>query len=786
MIDIKSQYEVAIAALLHDIGKFKQRAYKGDETKISNTTLKMEGYIAKLNSKTQLYTHRHALWTYDFFITDFKPIIDNIDFDINLKWEQVYRSSASHHSPGEGDYSKIIQLADSISSNNDRTDAQDSYKRGDYYKKPLRSIFSNIDTEKDNKAKKSDYYYNLSLSEKYSYPTSDKENIELDYQNLWENFIQSLQKLPNKMTVVELLMKLKDLLYQYTWCIPSSTNDLLNDISLYDHSVTTMAFAIAMANSDQKEQFRIFAADVSGIQQFIFQSKYSSFKGAAKTFRGRSFIISSISNSYRVALSQKLGIIPFTDLIDAGGKFTIILPPDEALISKIDDFVKDQDLFFFKKYQGTLCVLTDYSLLASIDAFSKNEFVNTQKEVGYRLNSKKNRKFEHCINEIGYVINNTDIEGTRCSVCGKNIITNKENNICKNCETIQKLGANVLTKKYINYNSQKGYEIVKDVFISLEDEVLINNYFTYSLTSNDYKYPIWRLNTHSPDKTFEDIAKTGIDENGMGKNYLAYVKIDVDNLGEIFISGFPKEIYSISRYITLSRLLNHFFNVIVKHILEKNYPEAYTVISGGDDVFIILPWNQALEFIQELKLKFRIFCCNNNQIHFSAGIVVGHAKEPFALLNEKANYQLDDRAKEKEGKNCTSYFNVLFDEVELRKLIEDSNILTKYISNESISSSFIYRIYNYVNDLLVETDRKKKSLSLPISDDALLKEKQRKWSVYSKLRYDLVRNVNIKDEKYKAEIYNFFLNHIDNYKDSLELERFRVALVHTMYGLRKN
>lgn len=768
MIDIKSQYELAIAALLHDIGKFKQRAYKGDETIFNQSISGMEGYIAKLNTQTKLYTHRHSLWTYDFFINDLKPIIDRIDFDIKLKWEQVYFSSASHHNPGSDNFSSIINLADSISSSNDRSDTEQSYKRGDYYNKPLRSIFTNINTEKEIFPEKSAFFYNLSSSDISSYPTKDNDlNYNLDYKSLWEEFVFSLNKLPKKLTLLGFLVKLKDLLYQYTWCIPSATNDNLNDISLYDHSVTTMSFALALANTEKGNNIRIFAADISGIQQFIFQSKYSSFKGAAKTFRGRSFIISSISNAYKIALCNELGIIPFVDLIDAGGKFTMILPSDTTLLTKIDSFVKKQDLFFFHKYQGTLCVLTDYSLSVSPNSFSKEKFVETQKEVGYLLNSKKTKKFENCIREIGFVTHNIDIEGNRCSVCGKNKITNADKNTCSNCGLIQDIGANVLTKEIINFNKNKGYEIVKGVFISIDNEVVSNNYFSYSLNKKSDAYPLWRLNTHSPNETFDKIAQTSIDEDGLGKSFLAYVKIDVDNLGEIFISGFPKEIYSISRYVTLSRLLNHFFNVMVKSILEKDYPEAYTVISGGDDVFIILPWNQALNFIEDLKLKFSIFCCNNYQLHFSTGIVVGYPKEPFALLNEKANYQLDDVAKEREGKNCTSYFNILFNEKELRTLNEDSFTLRSFIEENNLSSSFIYRIYTYINDLLSKDERKK-------------------WAVYSKVRYDLVRNVNLKDEEKKAQIYNFFLERIDNYKNYSEIERFKVALIHTMYGLRKN
>lgn len=781
MLNKKIQYEIAIAALFHDIGKFKQRAFLGDESNFSNSINNMEGHIAKLNSQSKLYTHRHALWTYDFFINDLKPIIDKINFDMNLDWEKIYISSASHHNPTKDNYSQIIADADIISSSNDRSNKIESYQRGSYYKKPLRAIFSNIDIENDNPPRKSKYYYSIPKNSKdnLKYPIMENtDKIEINYKSYWFSFIKDLENLPSKYKINEFLNKLKDLFFEYTWCIPSATNDVYNDISLYDHSVTTMSFALALANSKDKDEIKIFAADVSGIQQYIFQSKYSSFKDAAKIFRGRSFIISAISNAYKLALCEKLGLIPFIDLIDAGGKFTYILPSDNSLDCLIEEFITEQDLFFFKKYQGTLCVLAYYNNY-SIDSFSKNKFIETQKDIGFNLNSKKVSKFSSCLKDLNVVDHNFSIDGNRCPICGKNIIiVNKDT--CEECDNIKILGSHVLTRNYLNFNKYKGFQIVKNVFISLENEILDENYYTFRKSDDDEKYPKWRLNTHSPDATFEDIADSSISEEGRGKSFLAYVKIDVDNLGEIFISGFPKEIYTISRYVTLSRLLNQFFNVYVRNILEREYPDAYTVISGGDDVFIILPWNQALDFIDELKLKFRLYCCNNADIHFSTGIVVGHHHEPFALLNDKANYQLDDNAKEKEGKNCTSYFNVLFDNDSLRDLNNNISTLIRFKEEYELSSSFIYRVYNYLNDVLSNNLNNNKKTT----EAERLKYQIREWSVHSKLRYDLIRNIKIKDDCKKTEIFKFFLNHFDNYKDYNDIEKFRVALIHTMYEFR--
>ncbi|MCH3916052.1 MAG: type III-A CRISPR-associated protein Cas10/Csm1 [Spirochaetia bacterium] len=798
----KTQYEIAIAALLHDIGKFKQRAYKGVEKgNVSSNAVSMEGQILPPARNEYGYAYRHALWTYDFFQADLLPIVRKIQFDMKLDWEKIARESASHHNPSTSSYAAYIAEADRVSAANDRVGKEEEYRKGSYYKKPLRSLFPDIHLDGEHQAEKSLYYYALAPICKTPYPSYPfSEGTELDYKRLWDEFLYALHNLPESMTILQLLAKLKDLLLEYTWCIPSATNDNFNDVSLYDHSVTTMAFALALSNGvSDTGKVRVFAADVSGIQQFIFQSKYSSFKYAAKIFRGRSFIVSAFSKAFKLALANELGLIPFTDIIDAGGKFTILLPNDDTLVVKLDDFMKKQEDFFLKKYMGSLAVLADYSKVIALDEFGKDRFRDTQKELARLLNAQKGRKYSAILADIDPVLRSEPIDGNRCQICGKHTVHAVGNEvICSDCKELIRLGGHLLKFPYIALSEANedshGYEIVSGLCIDVCEHLATDDMSVFSLQGNDASYPIWRLNTYSPDTTFEEIGKSNVDENGIGKHFLAYVKIDVDNLGEIFIHGFPSDTYSISRYVTLSRLLNTFFNVHVYYLLEENYPMAYTVLSGGDDVFIILPWKQAASFVLELRKRFADFCCQNEALHFSAGIVVGGSSEPFSLLDKRANEALDGKAKEFEEpeaisgsvpvkmnktldgkakksikKNCVCYFNVCFTYPLLEQLLVDSDTLQKFIRDEAygLSSGFVYRMYRYVND-------------------SLSKDLRKEYSVFSKIRYDLVRNVAAKDELKRDEVFSFFLTKFDNFKDRKEKERFKVMLMHTMYMLRKD
>ncbi len=346
------------------------------------------------------------------------------------------------------------------------------------------------------------------------------------------------------------------------------------------------------------------------------------------------------------------------------------------------------------------------------------------------------------------------------------------------------LGQNLPGKDYVAISQNNGIcEILPGVYINLYNDTFdpYKNDWVWSLKEVENEYPKWRLNNYTPDLDFTDIADKAVSPDGHGKPFLAYIKIDVDSLGKMISEGFSKKEYSISRFSTFSRSLHYFFNTYVHRLLENEYWYFYTVLSGGDDVFVIAPWNQALKFVERLNRDFAVFCCNNEDLHFSVGIAIAGAKEPFALVNNRANELLDDVAKEQKGKNAICYWNVksVFPLKELDNLIKDEEYFQSFMKvndddlDNPLTSSFVYRLYNYVSAALDE------------------KNIAKKYGVYSKLHYDIARNINGEDEKNKAvtlekrnKAVNFILNKFVNYKSEKDLEKFRIVLVDSMYSFR--
>ena len=777
MVDKEKQSVIAIAALMHDVGKFKQRAYGGDEAFICPEALAMQGQLLP-HSQDGRYTHRHALWTYDFFLQDFKNMINDSDnqFLWNIEWEKIARLAASHHNPSTEE-ERIVTKADCSSAGLDR-DSLLSYENGMYVTNPLRSLIAKIG--QDQNGERSTYSYHLSklTSEEYTMPENGVHLSVKEYRTLYDGFKLELENsLSNISGYEQLIRKLKDLLLEYTWCIPSATNDYLSDVSLYDHSITTMSIALALLCSEENgTQLRICAFGISGIQSFIFQHKFASFKNAAKIFRGRSFIVSVFSTAFEKYLCSKLDLIPFLDVMDAGGNITLLLPDTEEIVNELEKCQKEIELFLLEKYHATLSIVMDYSIVSNISDFGMGKYKKLRKEIGKSLNLRKSQKFRFAIGEKGYVLDS--IPGSRvCEACGKHGTGDDNTELCILCQKQKKLGQDIPVKNLMMLSFKEGdYEILPSLYLSFVDYLDYVNAGNsiWAMNSTYESYPAWRINNYTSGEDFEDLAANSVNKNGKGKPFLAYVKIDVDSLGQIINDGMNESEYSVSRFATLSRTLHHFFNMYVHSLLEKDYPHSYTVLSGGDDLFLIMPWNTALLFVQHLKQDFKMFCSNNPTLHFSAGIVIAKAKEPFAFVNDKVNFALDEKAKKFKGKNAISFMGVSFSLNDLDEFIDEYNTFRSFVQSEErpnapLSTGFVYRLYQYILDMLSE---KNDEISLT-----------RKYGTCSRLHYDIARNINPRNEK-EEECQNaikYVIDKLINYSNIKELEKFKLILIQTLY-----
>ena len=200
-------------------------------------------------------------------------------------------------------------------------------------------------------------------------------------------------------------------------------------------------------------------------------------------------------------------------------------------------------------------------------------------------------------------------------------------------------------------------------------------------------------------KTLEHIACKAInkvEERFQGIEALGVLKADVDNLGLLMACGLKDERFTLSRIATLSRQLHFYFSLYLPYILkkEKRFNDIYTVFAGGDDLFLIGPWNRMIELALLLRKDFSRYVCNNEHIHFSAGITINKSHTPVDVLSNGVEEELA-RSKDK-GRNRITVFNETVSWDDLSELIKIENKLEDWLNKDWINNSMLYRLNRFL------------------------------------------------------------------------------------------
>ena len=143
-------------------------------------------------------------------------------------------------------------------------------------------------------------------------------------------------------------------------------------------------------------------------------------------------------------------------------------------------------------------------------------------------------------------------------------------------------------------------------------------------------------------KTFEELA--GPESAGFRR--LGVLRMDVDNLGRLFIEGISEERKNLSVYSTLSNQFDLFFSGYINTIRnsDKFRDHVNILYSGGDDIFAVGRWDLIIEFAESVRNDFRKFVCDRDDISLSAGIALVGSKFPMAKAAQLAG-EAEDKAK---------------------------------------------------------------------------------------------------------------------------------------------
>lgn len=251
-------------------------------------------------------------------------------------------------------------------------------------------------------------------------------------------------------------------------------------------------------------------------------------------------------------------------------------------------------------------------------------------------------------------------------------------------------------------------------------------------------------------KTFAHIAVKALNftekpDKFKGIEALGILKADVDNLGLLFACGMRKERFTLSRLATMSRQLNNFFSIFIPYVLKTDdrFKNTYTVFTGGDDLFLIGPWNKTIELANFLNNKFREYVCFNDKITLSAGIALHKPDTPVLSFVETSEKALN--TSKQSGRDRLTVFGQTVEWKHLNRLEEIKNQLEVWLNKEIINNAMLFRL-NELIEMKRQEDELKQAGFIYLEDMECLK-----WR--ARFKYTVVRNTGKKlkgEEKQKA------------------------------------
>lgn len=197
-------------------------------------------------------------------------------------------------------------------------------------------------------------------------------------------------------------------------------------------------------------------------------------------------------------------------------------------------------------------------------------------------------------------------------------------------------------------------------------------------------------------KTLEHIAASALnftDRSGgyQGIEALGILKADVDFLGVLLACGLEEKSYTISRLATLSRQLDFYFSMYLPNLCntDNQFKNMYTVFAGGDDLFLIGPWNRVIELAIHINTTFKEYVCGNPEINLSAGLCLQKPHVPLDHLAEAVETAL---AQSKAGgRNCLTLFDETVTWPEMEDLLKIKATLHRWQGDKWLNKAMLYR-----------------------------------------------------------------------------------------------
>ena len=517
----------------------------------------------------------------------------------------------------------------------------------------------------------------------------------------------------------------------------------------------------AIQQSDA-QKFLMISGNFFGIQSFIFKGYGDTRKYRARLLRGRSFYVSLLVELAATLLCHEAGL-PLTSIVlNAGGIFTILAPHTNRVIQAIQTVKSKINQWLIQQAYGELTFGFSY-VPASENDFLSNAFTQLWDKMVDTMEKEKFNKinlFQYGGEISDYLNQFSKTTHDVCPICGIRPATTKispENTpACKLCSDHISMGTQLVKHDIIEIShaslpSSKltlktpifdhyqlrflhsmddhsptclkcwdiSYQTLNDSGPCLKHGIarkIINAYVPVHEPDEKYDPRLSKLSedernqamvsiSHQLPKSFQFIAHmaTTIDDQNeiIGMPALGILKADVDHLAMIMACGVPEKLYTLSRIATLSRQMNNFFALYLPALLAQDFQNIYTVFGGGDDLFLIGPYGLIFDLAHQLQQDFAQYVCHNQNIHFSAGIIVQKPGIPLDSLTHAAEHHL--ALSKHKGRNRLTVFGQTIQWQDMTQLNTIYNTLNQWLDQNYLSRSMLYKLNEFI--LMAEQER---------------------------------------------------------------------------------
>lgn len=558
--------------------------------------------------------------------------------------------------------------------------------------------------------------------------------------------------LPNRW--LPYLTSLSELLRKTLFFVPSAPYvEAEPTNSLYEHSRLTAALALCFKRSEGR-RFTIIVGDVGGIQRFVYGQRV--YRQALKSLRGRSAYISFLSDAVAKHILVTLDLPPFNLVFSGGGHFMIVAPllkseERERLVKEINRFLIGRHKGALRMYLGFADVDLDRDLRSPSDQKGMWDLIRSKiEEAQADARRRKEQPFLEVFQEFyGELFDATvSSENMVCESCGVGIERESDARrvgegddaltVCKICFGLVELAKMIARATYL-------VEIwVEEGSVTQLDEWQMAIDFThdglrvsYYLAASDTELKaflrllssgtrvrlrqVWIKTINSTDfLRLQDVIgdfvqtvpvalgftllaqRTPLDEQGNimtfdelasrsdGSREIGYLKLDLDGMGTLFRERADR----FSVLATMSQIVAFVMEGVVERLVRESSEHLYLIYSGGDDLLIVGPWSETVEFAARLEEELRCFF-GASKPTATCAVLIEDPRTPVRIATEELDRLMSGA---KSRKDCVSLEGEVMGWEVFREVLRVAQSWAEDIQTRRLSRSLVFKVARIFTD----------------------------------------------------------------------------------------